>query len=204
MSVQTSDADLKRVQMPELFDGTGGNVLYAQKGGQGFSSFFADQGYNSGYDGAFSNTPNGPNSLPVLDANSNMVVGGAPAYGALSVADVHDGLDVVTVVNAGAISCFSIASFPTPQPIFFVGGNLSTGVFANINLTGETIDFSPGTNPWGQPGTPVLTIDILGGALILAGSSSAPTYVKGGIYFDTTLSKLCIGGASGWETVTSV
>jgi hypothetical protein len=36
-----------------------------------------------------------------------------------------------------------------------------------------------------------------------APTASAPTYVKGGIYFDTTLNKLRVGGASGWETVTS-
>jgi hypothetical protein len=31
----------------------------------------------------------------------------------------------------------------------------------------------------------------------------APAYVKGGLYFDTTLNKLRVGGASAWETVTS-
>jgi hypothetical protein len=31
-----------------------------------------------------------------------------------------------------------------------------------------------------------------------------PAYVKGGVYFDTTLSKLMVGGATAWETVTSV
>lgn len=36
-----------------------------------------------------------------------------------------------------------------------------------------------------------------------AATASAPTYVKGGMYFDTTLNKLRVGGASGWETVTS-
>ena len=35
-------------------------------------------------------------------------------------------------------------------------------------------------------------------------TSGAPTYVKGGMYFDTTLNKLRIGGATGWETVTSI
>jgi len=33
---------------------------------------------------------------------------------------------------------------------------------------------------------------------------TAPPYVKGAIYFDTTLNKLRIGGATAWETVTSV
>lgn len=39
---------------------------------------------------------------------------------------------------------------------------------------------------------------------IQAATASAPTYVKGGIYFDTTLNKLRVGGATAWETVTSV
>jgi hypothetical protein len=37
-----------------------------------------------------------------------------------------------------------------------------------------------------------------------AATVSAPSYVAGGVYYDTTLNKLRIGGASGWETVTSV
>ena len=37
-----------------------------------------------------------------------------------------------------------------------------------------------------------------------ATTAAAPTYVKGAMYFDTTLNKLRIGGATGWETVTSV
>lgn len=35
-------------------------------------------------------------------------------------------------------------------------------------------------------------------------TASAPSYVKGGMYFDLTLNKMRIGGASAWETVTSV
>jgi hypothetical protein len=36
-----------------------------------------------------------------------------------------------------------------------------------------------------------------------AATASAPAYVKGAIYFDTTLNKLRVGGATAWETVTS-
>ena len=39
---------------------------------------------------------------------------------------------------------------------------------------------------------------------VQAVTGSAPAYVKGGMYFDTTLNKLRIGGATVWETVTSV
>lgn len=35
-------------------------------------------------------------------------------------------------------------------------------------------------------------------------TTGAPAYVKGGIYFDTTLNKLRVGGATAWETITSV
>ena len=38
---------------------------------------------------------------------------------------------------------------------------------------------------------------------VLTTTAGAPTYVKGGLYFDTTLNKLRIGGAAAWETVTS-
>jgi hypothetical protein len=34
--------------------------------------------------------------------------------------------------------------------------------------------------------------------------ASAPAYEKGAIYFDTTLNKLRVGGATAWETITSV
>ena len=37
-----------------------------------------------------------------------------------------------------------------------------------------------------------------------AATISAPSYVKGAIYFDTTLNKLRVGGATAWETITSV
>lgn len=35
-------------------------------------------------------------------------------------------------------------------------------------------------------------------------TAGAPAYVKGAVYFDTTLNKLRIGGATAWETVTSI
>ncbi len=43
-----------------------------------------------------------------------------------------------------------------------------------------------------------------GDVMLPAQAGSAPAYVKGGIYFDTTLNKLRVGGATAWETVTSV
>jgi hypothetical protein len=37
-----------------------------------------------------------------------------------------------------------------------------------------------------------------------ATTAGAPAYQKGAIYFDTTLNKLRVGGATAWETITSV
>lgn len=57
----------------------------------------------------------------------------------------------------------------------------------------------------------LMTIDGLGNVIVpgvffpvQAATAGAPSYVKGGMYFDTTLNKLRIGGATAWETVTSV
>ncbi len=36
-----------------------------------------------------------------------------------------------------------------------------------------------------------------------AATASAPAHRVGGVYFDTTLNKLRVGGASEWETITS-
>ena len=68
-----------------------------------------------------------------------------------------------------------------------------------IEVTGATSS----TNP---------TIGVSGGNLatsavfmpVQATTAGAPAYVLGGMYYDTTLNKLRIGGATAWETVTSV
>lgn len=39
---------------------------------------------------------------------------------------------------------------------------------------------------------------------VQATTAAAPAYVKGAIYFDTTLNKLRVGGATAYETITSV
>ncbi len=46
--------------------------------------------------------------------------------------------------------------------------------------------------------------NIPSGLTIVGKYASPPPYVKGGMYFDTTLNKLRVGGATSWETVTSV
>lgn len=44
----------------------------------------------------------------------------------------------------------------------------------------------------------------LGDKLNIYNAATAPTYAKGAVYFDTTLNKLRVGGATAWETITSI
>ena len=68
-----------------------------------------------------------------------------------------------------------------------------------IEVTGATSSANP-------------TIGVSGGNLatsavfmpVQATTAGAPAYVLGGMYYDTTLNKLRIGGATAWETVTSI
>ena len=63
----------------------------------------------------------------------------------------------------------------------------------------------------GSVSSPTATITSAGAATFAgtispqqATTAAAPAYVKGAIYFDTTLNKLRVGGATAYETITSV
>lgn len=64
---------------------------------------------------------------------------------------------------------------------------------------------SPGTWTSGESAYLPLTGGTLTGVVfpVQATTVGKPAYVKGGIYFDLTLNKLRVGGATAWETVTS-
>jgi len=92
----------------------------------------------------------------------------------------------------------------------FVGHTFSTedysqiggSVISDANYV-DTIDWT-NRNLLANDGTTVNLNWSTPGVIFPPQSSTAPTYVKGAIYFDTTLNKLRVGGATGWETVTSV
>ena len=96
----------------------------------------------------------------------------------------------------GAISATSgFIAFGLAQPTNAVGLNAE---YMRIHTTGGV---SIGN-----------TVDKGGASLNVSGliypqqatTAGAPAYVKGAIYFDTTLNKLRVGGATAWETITSV
>lgn len=113
----------------------------------------------------------------------------------------------------------------TPQSITInATGGLGTNITgANLTLAGGASTGSAtsgvvniATTTVGSSGTTAQTLTnrlIISGTKITAQlpffpvqapTASAPTYVLGGMYFDTTLNKLRIGGATAWETVTSI
>ena len=88
------------------------------------------------------------------------------------------------------------------------GGSLATGSTAYATVVGSYTNTALQlfTN-----GTVRLTISNTGAATFAgtvspqqATTAAAPAYVKGAIYFDTTLNKLRVGGATAYETITSV
>ena len=86
----------------------------------------------------------------------------------------------------------------------FSGATANMGTVTTIDINGGTID---GTNIGATtPGTGAFTTLSATGTISpqQAATASAPAYVKGAIYFDTTLNKLRVGGATAWETITSV
>jgi len=101
-------------------------------------------------------------------------------------------------VQVGGIADVSVA-FP-PGVAFNANGDLFL-----VSQTGKQIFLA---DPTGAFNTALNTADgsaRFSGVVfpVQAPTSSAPAYVEGGMYYDVTLHKLMIGGATGWEEVTS-
>jgi hypothetical protein len=105
----------------------------------------------------------------------------------------------------------------------YFGGNLNVAGGSIVNGTSTSVYYlgTPSNNYIYYDGSSLftrlggtdrLTITASTGAATFAGiikpqqatTAGAPAYVKGAIYFDTTLNKLRVGGATAWETITSV
>jgi len=89
------------------------------------------------------------------------------------------------------------------QPSLRVGNQGFTHALS-LSHDGTNAHIAPDTGFIGFQASDI--VQILADGVIMpvrAATGSAPAYVKGGVYFDTTLNKLRIGGASAWETVTS-
>jgi hypothetical protein len=99
------------------------------------------------------------------------------------------------------------------------GNNIGIGSWAGAYETGSNafyVDYYNRSNTagdkanailYGEMNTTAITQKLHVNAVVMpvqAPTASAPAYVRGGMYFDTTLNKMRIGGATAWETVTSI
>jgi hypothetical protein len=100
------------------------------------------------------------------------------------------GANTYTVTSSG-----NGFTWVTPTPV----AEPATGTLTNLKYT--TVVFRANT-----AGLAVVGILSCTGLLKpqQATTAGAPAYVRGAIYFDTTLNKLRVGGATAWETITSV
>ena len=87
------------------------------------------------------------------------------------------------------------------------GGALGTPSSGTVtNLTGTASININGSVGATTPSTGKFTTITASGLITpqQATTAGAPAYVKGVIYFDTTLNKMRVGGATAWETITSI
>ena len=177
-----------------------------------FSSTYSGTGANTA---SFSRIENNQAS-----AGLNLVAGGASGTVNVYAGGEGAGSKVATFSSTAA----TFAGAVTVVGGAVIGGTTTLPAAGNVNwhlytsgaekkmLIGDGSGYSLAlTKRTGSVSTDVITFTD-GGAATFTGiikpqqatTAGAPAYVKGAIYFDTTLNKLRVGGATGWETITSV
>jgi hypothetical protein len=122
-----------------------------------------------------------PGELSTLTNGSGVWTFSVPANADLTPANTSY---IITVHHTTLVSVSIVvtnAAYPGGHPTYF--DIVTDGLIVSIPAT-------PGNYVNGPPITQATT-------------ALAPAYVIGGIYYDLTLHKLRIGGATAWETVTS-
>jgi hypothetical protein len=86
------------------------------------------------------------------------------------------------------------------------GGKVTSDGNGNVVVNTLTVSSVGGiaTKSLSVGGLTTMAVDTVGRIFPLQATTAlAPPWVLGALYFDTTLNKLRVGGAAGWETVTS-
>lgn len=128
---------------------------------------------------------------------------GAASLNVLKTGDTMTGSLTATTLTAGT------ATDALGTALSVIRNNVAVGRIDN-NASGLRIQAQNGNLQLRGTGNTGISIDASGNAVVggtitpvQATTAGAPAYVKGAIYFDTTLNKLRVGGATAWETVTS-
>jgi hypothetical protein len=156
-------------------------------------------GYQAGYTGssASGNTYFGVQAGYTNNANYNTFIGYNAGYGNTS-GTYNTYLGIATGGNGVA------RSMTTGSKNTIIGGFSGNQGGLDIRTADNYVVLSDGD---GNPRQYFNgSIAIFNGTIspVQATTAAAPAYVKGAIYFDTTLNKLRVGGATAWETITSV
>jgi len=145
-----------------------------------------------------------------IDATGNLAVKGGTVtvnnntlnvFSTTGGAVVSPSLVFGSAALTSAASIYSKTDSATAGNLVFATSDATSGVITERVRISSTGGVSIGN-----------TVDKGTGSLNVSGliypqqatTAGAPAYVKGAIYFDTTLNKLRVGGATAWETITSV
>ena len=151
--------------------------------------------------------------------------GATIAAGVVTIPASNSAIQKITTVKGATYTIRIDVTTASTQGVLRIGSN-GAGTFDLLNAgyittTGvkEYTFTAVSENTWVQllndvSGTPswvITSVEVVGNITSdgtisprQSPTASAPAYIKGAMYFDTTLNKLRIGGATGWETVTSV
>ena len=131
-----------------------------------------------------------------------------PSTGTFAVGDfvITQNGTVLICTTAGTPGTWTNAAGSNASAASTVAG---PDTFGAASAAGSAATFSKGDHDHGLPADPTTDLRATTGATTLIypeqhATAGAPSYVKGAIYFDTTLNKLRVGGATAWETITSV
>ncbi len=135
---------------------------------------------------------NGTNNTGVGNSSLRNITSGSlnTAVGAEAGRYISDGVTNLTSSDNSVFLGMSARPLANSQTNQIVIGHNAIGAGSNTATLGNTS----------------IVDTILRGRVNLQqyATGSRPTYVKGALIYDSTLSKLVVGGASGWEVVTSI
>jgi hypothetical protein len=153
-------------------------------------------------------------------ANAQITIGGGITSGNVKIGTGTGGLTVLgssssgfvgigttNPTNAFVVSNAGAAGFEfTPSSGSLFTFNRSTVAFSPMGIYGSTVVLAIGGAAAAALSIDASSNSTFGGTIKpqQATTAAAPAYVKGAIYFDTTLNKLRVGGATAYETITSV
>jgi hypothetical protein len=205
----------------------GSGVAQMQWGSGGASNFSLEVATNiNPANAAVSISPTGTGTVTINPATAstmnNVVIGGTtPAAGTFTSLYVGGSAAILSLVSTGTGATYT--NYNNNGGSFYVGReNSASGAFGlpayssllysagayplifHVNGAERVRMFASGGVSIGNttdPGAGGLKVS---GLMYPQQAATAPSYVKGAIYFDTTLNKLRVGGATDWETITSV